>query len=85
MMDDIYNAAQEVKAAHMKAGRVLSQQLQKKLAEELKNYGKIDTFNFWEPIEMEIEGIGSIKVLKVIDVGNVVMVDASDTNRLIDE
>lgn len=34
---------------------------------------------------MEIEGIGSIKVLKVIDVGNVVMVDASDTNRLIDE
>ena len=69
----------------MKAGRVLSQQLHKNLAEELKNYGKIDTFNFWEPIEMEIEGIGSIKVLKVIDVGNVVMVDASDTNRLIDE
>ena len=34
---------------------------------------------------MEIEGIGSIKVLKVIDVGNAVMVDAADTNRLIDE
>lgn len=85
MMDDIYNAAQEVKRAHIKAGRILSQQLQKNLAEELKNYGKIDPFNFWEPIEMEIEGIGSIKVLKVIDVGNAVMVDAADTNRLIDE
>ena len=66
MMDDIYNAAQEVKKAHMKAGRVLSQQLHKNLAEELKNYGKIDPFNFWEPIEMEIEGIGTIKILKVI-------------------
>ena len=85
MLDDIYSAAQEVKTAHMKAGRVLSQQLQKNLAEELKNYGEIDPFNFWEPISMEIEGIGTIKVLKVIDVGNVVMVDASDTNRLIDE
>ena len=85
MMDDIYNAAQEVKRAHMKAGRILSQQLHKNLAEELKNYGKIDPFNFWEPIEMEIEGIGTIKVLKVIDVGNAVMVDVADTNRLIDE
>lgn len=85
MLDDIYNAAQEVKTVHMKAGRVLSKQLQKNLAEELKKYGEIDPFNFWDPIEMEIEGIGTIKVLKVRDVGNVVMVEASDTNRLIDE
>ena len=49
------------------------------------SYNQIDPFNFWEPIEMEIEGIGTIKVLKVIDVGNAVMVDVADTNRLIDE
>lgn len=85
MIDQIYGAAQEVKTAHSKAGRVLSQQLQKNLAEELKNYGEIDPFNFWEPIEIEIDGIGTIKVLKIIDIGQAVMVDASDTNHLIDE
>ena len=85
MIDQIYGAAQEVKTAHSKAGRVLSQQLQKNLAEELENYGEIDPFNFWEPIEIEIDGIGTIKVLKIIDIGQAVMVDASDTNHLIDE
>ena len=42
-------------------------------------------FFSWEPIEMEIDRIGTIKILKVIDLGNIAMVDAYDTNHLIDE
>ena len=34
---------------------------------------------------MEIEGIGTVKVLKIIDVGAAVEVDPADTNRLIEE
>ena len=85
MLDQIYDASKEVKSAHTKAGRILSEQLKRNLAVELKNYGEIDPFNFWEPIEMEIDRIGTIKILKVIDLGNIAMVDASDTNHLIDE
>ena len=85
LLDKVFDAAQEVRKAHVLAGRKLSQQLQLTLAEELKNYGTIDPFNFWEPISMEVEGIGTVKVLKVIDIGSEVEVDLSDTNHLIEE
>lgn len=84
-LDEIFQAAQEVREAHRLAGRKLSEQLRMTLAEELKQFGDIDPFNFWEPIEMEIEGIGTVKVLKIIDVGAAVEVDPADTNRLIEE
>ena len=59
--------------------------LQKRIAKDLGQYGEIDPFNIWEPLELSIEGIGTVRVLKVIDVGSPVVVDVSDTNRLIDE
>ncbi len=85
LMDDIFDAAHEVRNAHVQAGKILSGQLKLKLGEELKNFGDIDPFNFWEPVEMDVEGIGTVKVLKIIDVGTSVVVDSSDTNRLIEE
>ena len=57
----------------------------KKLVKIRKKYGKIDPFNFWEPIEINVEGIGTVKILKIIDIGSMVQVDSSDTNRLIEE
>ena len=85
LIDKIFDASREVKAAHTKAGRILSIQLQRKVVEELKNYGTIDQFNIWEPIEMDVDEIGTVKVLKIIDISSVIKVDASDTNRLIEE
>lgn len=85
MLDSIYEAAQEVRSAHVLAGRKLSEQLRMTLARELRQFGGIDPFNFWEPIEMEIEGIGTVKILKIIDIGSEVEVDPADTNRLIAE
>lgn len=85
MLDKIDKAAQEVRKAHILAGKKLSAQLKLTLGQELKKYGIIDPFNFWKPIDMEIEGIGMVKVLKIIDIGTEVKVDSSDTNRLIEE
>ena len=85
LSDQIFDAAQEVRSAHVQAGRVLSAKLRNKIVEELENYGDIDPFNIWEPVEMNIDSIGTVKVLKVIDVGAPIVVDIADTNRLIEE
>lgn len=85
LLDQISDAAQEVRSAHVQAGRVLSAQLRSRIVEALDSYGNIDPFNIWEPIEMTVEGIGPVKVLKIIDVGSPIVVDITDTNRLIEE
>lgn len=85
LLDEVYDAAQTVRSAHVQAGRVLSMQLRSRIVEALKEYGDIDPFNIWEPIEMQVEGIGTVRILKIIDIGAPVTVDIADTNRLIDE
>lgn len=85
LLDSVFEAAQEVRKAHVLAGRKLSEQLKLTLAKEIKKYEDIDPFNFWEPIDMEIDGIGSVKVLKIIDIGSEVEVASTDTNRLIED
>ena len=85
LLDSIYEAAQEVRNAHILAGRKLSEQLKLTLAQELKNFDDIDPFNFWKPIDIDIEGIGNVKVLKIIDLGTEIQIDSADTNKLIEE
>lgn len=85
LLDQIYDAAQTVRSAHIQAGRVLSMYLRSRIVEALKEHGDIDPFNIWEPIEMQVEGIGTVRILKIIDIGTPVTVDIADTNRLIDE
>lgn len=85
LLDEVFDAANTVRNSHNRAGRILSNQLKLKLVDVLKNYGDIDPYNFWEPIEMEVENIGTVKILKIIDKGNRVDIDLSDTNRLIEE
>ena len=85
LLDQVYDAAQIVWAAHQKAGVNLTRQLRSRIVEELKNYGDIDPFNIWEPVEMVVDGIGTVRILKIIDIGAPVAVDITDTNRLIDE
>lgn len=84
-LDQVYEAAQAVKAAHVQAGRVLSLQLRNRVASALKEYGDIDPFNIWDPIEMQVDDVGLVRILKIIDIGTPVIVDIADTNRLIDE
>ena len=84
-IDQIHAASKVVKSAHIRAGRYLSDLLQHRIADELKKLGDIDPFNIWEPLEMEVEGIGTVRILKVIDVNDhrLMTVDATDTNRLL--
>lgn len=85
MLDEVYEAAQTVKTAHTQAGRILSQKLRERVVAALKDYGDIDPFNIWDPIEMQIDDVGLVRILKIIDIGSPVIVDITDTNRLIDE
>ena len=85
LLDQIYDAAQTVRSAHIQAGKVLSMHLKSRIVESLKECEDIDPFNIWEPIEMQVEGIGTVRILKIIDIGVPVTVDIADTNRLIDE
>lgn len=85
LLDQIYDAAQTVRSAHIQAGRVLSMHLRSRIVEALKEHVDIDPFNIWGPIEMQVEGIGTVRILKIIDIGAPVTVDIADTNRLIGE
>lgn len=84
LLNQVYDAAQTVRRAHIQAGRILSVQLRSRVVEALKKHGDIDPFNIWEPIEMQVDGIGPVRILKIIDIGAPVTVDIADTNRLID-
>jgi len=83
--DQIYEAAQIVRSAHIKAGKILTALLKKKIVGVLSNYGDIDPFNIWEPMEMFIDNVGLVRILKIIDIGSPIFVDVADTNRLIEE
>ncbi len=84
-LDHVYKAAQLVKAKHIQAGKELSILLKKKVVAALKEHGDVDPFNIWAPIEMQIEDVGLVRILKVIDIGAPVIVDAANTNHLIEE
>lgn len=84
-LDEIFDAAQKVRNAHRLAGKILSRQMKGRIAEFLMNCGDIDPFNIWKPIEIEIDQIGRVRILKIIDISPVVSVNVTNTNRLIEE
>lgn len=85
MVDEVFDAAREVRSAHIQAGRYLSSKLKEIIASALLEYGNIDPFNIWEPVILHLEDIGMVKILKVIDIGTMIEVDAVNANRLIEE
>lgn len=84
-LDKIHDAAVEVRNAHTQAGMLLSQKLRSRIASALDQYGRIDPYNIYEPIELSLEDIGNVKIIKVSDIGSLIIVDTADTNRLIEE
>lgn len=84
-VDEVFMAGNDVKRAHVKAGQYLSQQLKNKVATRLAEYGVIDAFNIWDPIELQLEDIGKVIILKIIDVNRPIQIEAGNTNRLLSE
>lgn len=83
--DVIFAAGKEVRAAHIKAGKVLSERLKSRIPDILARMEVVDPYNIWDPIEEEVEGIGEIRILKVIDIASKMDVEPVNTNRIINE
>lgn len=84
-LDEIFEAGKTVKKAHVRAGKVLSEKLKYKIAENLDQYGDFDPYCLWEPIVIPIDGIGNVNVLKIIDIGDELTVDIANVNKLLGE
>ena len=84
-VDSVYEAGQEVKGAHVQAGQYLSRLLKKQIVEALSSHEDIDAFNIWDPIELQLEDIGKVIILKVIDINRPIQIDSGNTNRLLSE
>lgn len=86
MIDQVYEAARIVNSAHITAGKYLSRQLRVKIASVLHGHdNNVDPFNVGEPIVLLLDNIGTVKVLKVIEVEPTIDIDSSYTNRLLEE
>lgn len=84
-IDKVYFAGREVRKAHIQAGKDLSVKLRTIIADELKKLDEIDPFNIWDPISIYLDDIGTAKVLKIIDIGEITTIDSTNTNRLLSE
>ena len=84
-IDEVYTAGLDVKRAHLKAGQFLSQRLRAQVADRIAEQGEIDAFNIWDPIELNLEDIGKVIILKVIDTNRPIQIDSGNTNRLLTE
>lgn len=83
--DDVYTAGLEVKGVHVQAGQYLSKLLKKQIVEALSSYEDIDVYNIWDPIELQLEDIGKVIILKIIDINRPIQIDSGNTNRLLSE
>lgn len=84
-IEEVFFAAQKVKAAHVKAGQHLSRLLRENIAEALEGRGAIDASSIWKPINLFIEDIGMVRLLKIVDIGSAITVEFNYTNKLIKE
>ena len=84
-IDKVIIAGNDVDGAHKSAGGLLSKRLRGRISSVLKENGDIDILNVWDPITIDCEDIGIVKILKVIDVGTDVPVERGNTNRLLME
>jgi hypothetical protein len=84
-LESIFDAGKEVKRAHVQAGKTLSELLKTKVAQRIQELGEIDPYNIWEPITLHLDEIGTVKILKIIDIGSSMLVDTATINYLINE
>lgn len=80
--DEIFDAIRIVRSAHLRAGDYLSSQISVKIPISLKNIGIIDPYSIMSEIELKLDVIGTVKILKVIDIGEKILVNRNYINRL---
>jgi len=84
-IDEVFDAGNIVRRAHVKAGQYLSQKLRSQIADKIAEFGDIDAFNIWDPMVLNLEDIGKVIILKIIDINRPIKIDSGNTNRLLSE
>lgn len=85
-LDTIFEEGSFIKRAHIKAGNVLSERLTTSIAQKLMEDRSFDPYNIWDPIELNLEDVGTVRIYKIIDISpNWMIVNSFDTNRLMSE
>lgn len=81
--EDVAAAGSLVRQAHIQAGHYLSRKLKQVLAEQLSSVNFGFPHDIWQPIDLDIETVGAVKILKIVDIGPDMKVDSYLTNRLL--
>jgi hypothetical protein len=84
-IDKIYEICKYVRTAHVKAGNIISKRLKNSIAKVLGDMPKVKRVDIWDPIDIQLEELGKVKILKVTDIGNIISVDIMHTNKLLRE
>ena len=77
-------AISNVFSAHIRAGNQLSNLLKDAIASHIKNVGNIQSIN-WKAMNLALNDIGQIKILKITDIGEKIMVPHEHLNRLVND
>jgi hypothetical protein len=82
-IDKINDVCREVRSAHVRAGMLLSKRLKTGIAKVISEMSEDERRNVWNPIDLILEGVGNVKVLKVIEINSPIKVSGIYTNRLL--
>lgn len=85
LVDKVYQSGKNVRIAHMKAGTILSSQLKTEIAELLGSNYEIDPYTNNNEYNISIDGIGKVKVIKILEIGQLMKVDISQVNKIINK
>lgn len=84
MIDEIYNSSRVVKNAHINAGKLLSSRLKKELGHYVKEMA-VDMDSHKDSIDIMIEDVGTIKILRITNIGEQAQVNNSYVGRLMQD
>jgi hypothetical protein len=82
-IDYIWEICKYVRTTHVKAGNEISKRLRKGISKELSKFSAINRSNIWDPIDLYLDELGKVKILKVTGIGEAITVDIFNTNRLL--
>ena len=81
----VYEAGKTVTEAHRKAGVYLTKKLKYSLPSYINTSGEMSPEDLQEPFNLELDDVGNVLILKVIEIGEKIQLDTININRLIKE
>jgi hypothetical protein len=84
-LQEVIISAASVRRAHIMAGKKLSEQLKKQIPEKLVEIGSDKLATIWKPLDIYLDEIGNVMLLKVSAVGNPVEVGILHINKILFE